>query len=586
VSPSHITEEKKRQIEIIGNFLGGIAKITGGTILGISMLASSVMAGGMVGLALGFRNLPDVRSLRFYVPKQTSYIYDIKGRLLTTVYDQENRNLVKLNKISDHLKRAVVSIEDSRFYQHKGFNPRTIVRALKVNLASGRVVEGASTITMQLVKNLYLSKERTFNRKLVEAVLTIRLEQFFSKDEILEMYLNYIYWGHDSYGIETAAQIYFNKSASELNLSEAAMMAGIIQSPDQLSPFINYKAAKRRQGIVLRRMQEFRWITKAEEKAALEEPLKLANPNVSTPSLLPSITEAAIQELNNRLEPHVVKQGGLVVQLTIDYDFQRRAEKVVLQTQTNLRSQGMSADHVRLAAVDPRTHFIKVMVDSVDPKKDQFNRAILASRMSIYESLVQSRNIPTVKLEKSLDLDKMIELFHKQGFTSDLLTITFLPLGSVEVSPLEIANGFATFANNGWYSQSTLIVRITDTQGNLILDNTPKPKLVLDPWSTATLTSVLPGVRQSETGISANIGSPAVAKTGTTNSARDIWFVGYVPQLSAAVWVGNHNFEPIGNEVTGGKFAALIWQAFMLEALKNEPVEQFPNPSQFKPSQE
>jgi len=640
VSSSSIREEKlkKRQTEIVTTFLGGIAKVSGGTLLGITMLASSVMAGGMVGLALGFRNLPDVRALRSYVPKQTNYIYDIKGRLLTSFHDEENRKLVKLHQMSPNLKRAVVAIEDSHFYQHSGFNPNSIGRALKVNLTSGGVIEGASTLTMQLVKNLYLSKERTFNRKLVELVLAIRIEQLFTKDEILEMYLNYIYWGHNSYGVETAAQSYFNKSASELNLSEAAMMAGIIQAPERFSPFINYKEAKRRQGLVLRRMQELGWITKAEETAAFQEPLKVAKPTAWTRSLLPSITEAAINELNDRLGPEVVKQGGLVVQMTIDYDFQRRVEQVVRKSHANLRAQGMSADQVAVAAVDPRTHFVKALIGSADPKKDQFNRAILASRqpgssfkpfvyylafasrnyfpntiiedkevvyqevdglykprnydntyggkMSIYEALIQSRNIPAVKLGKSVGLDKVVELCHTLGFKSEILPFTSLPLGSVEVSPLEMANGFATFASNGWYSESTLIVRVTDTQGNLILDNTPRPKLVLDSWSAATLTSVLRGVIQSGTGTGANIGRPAAGKTGTTTSARDIWFVGYVPQLSAAVWVGNDNYQPIGNDVTGGKFAAPIWRAFMLEALKNEPVKQFANPSQFQRTQQ
>lgn len=635
MSSSHIRDQKlkKRQMDILGSFFGGVAKVSGGTILGITMLTSSVVAGGMVGLASGFRNLPDVRALRYYVPKQTSYIYDVKGKLLTSFHDEENRKVVKLNQISPHLKRAVIAIEDSHFIQHQGFNPNSIGRALKVNLTKKGVVEGASTLTMQLVKNLYLSRERTFNRKLVEVVLAIRIEQLFSKDEILEMYLNNIYWGHNSYGVETASQSYFNKPASELNLAESAMMAGIIQAPERFSPFVNYKETKRRQGVVLRRMRDLGWITPEQEKAAFEEPLLVAKPTAFRSSLLPSITDAVVRELNQRLGPEVIKQGGLNVQITIDYDFQRRAEQVVRQKHRELRRQGLSADEVALAAVDPRTHYVKALVGSARPERDQFNRAILANRqpgssfkpfvfylafasgnflpstiiedkeityqeldgpykpknyddkyvgkISLYDALLQSRNIPAVKLGKLVGLDKVVELCHRLGFKSEIIPVTSLPLGSVGVSPLEMASGFATLANNGWYSETTLIVRITDTQGNLVLDNTPKPKLILDPWATATVTNLMQGVIKSGTGINANIGRPAAGKTGTTNSARDIWFVGYVPQLAAALWVGNDDFKPIGNDVTGGTFAAPIWRAFMLEALKDEPVIPFVDPSKF-----
>jgi penicillin-binding protein 1A len=178
-----------------------------------------------VGLAISFRNLPDVRSLNSYSPSETSYIYDIKGRLLSRLHGEANREAVKLEQISPELKRAVLAIEDSHFYLHQGINPNSIGRALWVNWKSGGVVEGASTLTMQLVKNIFLSSDRTFSRKLSEAVLAIRVEQVFDKDQIMEMYLNNIYWGHNNYGAQTAAQSYFNKPASQLNLSEAALMA-------------------------------------------------------------------------------------------------------------------------------------------------------------------------------------------------------------------------------------------------------------------------------------------------------------------------------------------------------------------------
>ena len=270
--------EPQNSKAIARSFLSGVAKAAGGTVLGITMITSAVAAGGLVGLAFSFRNLPDVRVLRNYVPAETSYIYDINGKLLTSLHGEANREVASLDRISPELKLAVVAIEDSNFYRHNGLNPYSIGRAALTNYKSGGVSEGASTLTMQLVKNLFLTRERTFSRKLAEAILAIRIEQVFDKDEILEMYLNNIYWGHNNYGIQTAAESYFNKSAAELNLAEAAVLAGLIQAPEQYSPFLNYANTKRRQAQVLARMRTVGWITPEEEQAALKEPLLVGKP--------------------------------------------------------------------------------------------------------------------------------------------------------------------------------------------------------------------------------------------------------------------------------------------------------------------
>lgn len=258
---SEIILQKPEPQAIANSFFGGVAKAAGGTILGISMITSAVAAGGLVGLALSFRNLPDVRVLHNYVPAETSYIYDIKGRLLTSLHGEANRENATIEQISPELKLAVVAIEDSNFYRHQGLNPYSIGRAALANYKKGGVSEGASTLTMQLVKNLFLTRERTISRKLAEAILAIRVEQVFSKDEILEMYLNNIYWGHNNYGVQTAAASYFNKNANELNLAEAAVLAGLIQAPEQYSPFLNYSNTKERQAEVLARMRTLNWIT-------------------------------------------------------------------------------------------------------------------------------------------------------------------------------------------------------------------------------------------------------------------------------------------------------------------------------------
>lgn len=623
-------KEKQPSISPITSFAKGIVKATGGTILGITMLSSSVIAGGLVGLAISFRNLPDVRVLRNYAPTETTHIYDIKGKSLASIHGEANREVVKLNEISPDLKRAVLAIEDSHFYLHQGINPNSVGRALLANYRQGGIVEGGSTITMQLVKNLFLSRERSFNRKLAEAVLAIRLEQIFTKDQILEMYLNGIYWGHNSYGVETAAQSYFGKSASELNLAESAVMAGLIQAPEQYSPFIKYEETKRRQTTVLDRMEGLGWISAKEAEAAKKEPLLIGKPTAWQDIELPYITEAVIAELTDQFGKDALLKGGMRVQTTIDYDFQKKAEEVV---QGAHRGVSGFADQIALAAVDPRTHFVKALVGGSSYEKSQYNRAIQARRqpgssfkpfvyytafasgkytpystvmdtpvryrdggayyspknygggysgaMSIRSALVQSANVPAVKLGKAVGLDKVIEVCRALGIKSPLEPVVSLPLGSIGVTPLEMAGAYATFASNGWHSDPTIIFRVTDSSGTVLLDNTPEPKLILDPWATASLTNSLTGVINGGTGTKAQIGRPAAGKTGTTSSERDVWFVGYVPQLSVAVWIGNDNYRPMGGGVTGGGQAAPVWRRFMNEALKDEPVMNFPSPSKF-----
>ncbi|BAZ44952.1 penicillin-binding protein [Chondrocystis sp. NIES-4102] len=622
--------------EILKSFLLGVAKATGGTVLGITMISSAVAAGGLLGLAFSFRNLPDVRMLRNYVPAETSYIYDIKGRLLTSLHGEANREVAALDQISPNLKLAVIAIEDSSFYRHNGLNPYSIGRAALANYREGGVSEGASTLTMQLVKNLFLTRERTFSRKLAEAILAIRVEQVFSKEEILEMYLNTIYWGHNNYGIQTAAESYFNKSAADLNLAEAAVLAGLIQAPEQYSPFLNYSETKDRQTEVLARMRALNWITVEEEQAALQAPLLIGKPTAWRKSKSPFITEAVIKELEARFGKDKVLQGGIRVQTTIDMDFQKMAEESVKESHAMLRRWGLRADQIALAAVDPRTHFVKTLVGGVDYESSQFNRAVQSRRqpgsafkpfvyyaalatgkytpstmiddapvsypipggvyrpqnyggktdfagmMSLTTALKQSRNVPAVKLGKAVGLEEIIEVCRSLGIKSPMQPVISLPLGSIGVTPLEMAGAFATFANSGWHSEPTVILQVADSKGNILLDNTPKPKQILDPWATANLTSMLQGVLQpGGTGTNANIGRPAAGKTGTTSSERDVWFVGYVPQLSTAVWIGNDNYQSMGKGITGGSFAAPVWRSFMLKALANEPVKYFPGTSQY-----
>jgi penicillin-binding protein 1A len=627
-------------IQIAGN-------VTGGLLLGTAMLVSSLTAGVLVGLSASFRNLPDVRALKTFNPSETSYIYDIKGRLLTRIHGEANREVVPLKNISPNLKRAVLAIEDSYFYTHQGIHPISIVRASLANLRQGRTVEGASTITMQLVKNLFLSQERRVSRKVAEAILALRIEQIFKKNEILELYLNQVYWGHNNYGAQTAALSYFNKPVSQLNLAEAAMMAGFIQAPEEWSPFVctptcvidpkRYQGAKKRQAVVLKRMEELKWITPAEAQAALKQPIKLGRITSFRGSALPYVTEAAVQELARRFGRETVVKGGMRIQVTIDTQMQKMAENTVRWGHEVLLSQGVYADQMALVAVDPRTHFVKALVGGVDYNRSQFNRALQARRqpgsafkpivyyaafasghygpestihdspvsyrdgnewysprnydntfagpMSIRQALATSRNIPAIVLGREVGLDKVVEICRVLGIESPIDPVLSLPLGSVDLTPLELAGAYATFANYGWQSDTTFIAQVTDSRGDVLIDNTPNPRLVLDPWAAAALNTTLTSVIEGGTATSAQIGRQAAGKTGTTSSERDIWFVGYVPQLVVAVWAGNDDYTSIGHGATGGGFMAPIWRDFMLQALRNVPAEYFRSPSQFTPPQ-
>lgn len=614
-------------------FFKGVGQVTGGTLLSITLLASSVVAGGLVGLAISFRNLPDVRQIKNFFPSETTYIYDIKGKLLTSIHGEANREVVSLDKVSPHLKRAVLASEDGHFYDHHGINPTGVGRAIVVNMVAGGVKEGGSTITMQLVKNLFLSQKRAFTRKLAEAVLAIRLEQILSKNEILEMYLNQVYWGHNNYGVQTAARSYFNKSAEYLTLAESAMMAGLIQAPEEFSPFASIKLAKQKQKEVLGRMIELGWISQKEYDDALKQPIKLGKIRSFQGSASPYITNTVAQELAKKFGRDALLKGGMRVQTTVDAKFQAMAEGTVRDWHQKLQSQGLAKNQMALVAIDPRTHFVKALVGGVDYKVSEFNRATQAQRqpgssfkpfvyyaafatgkyapdstvldapvgyqdgngwyypknydskfagsMSIRTALAQSRNIPVIKLGKAVGMNKVIETCRTLGIMSPMEPVTSLPLGAIGVTPLEMASAYATFANYGWQSPPTVIVRITDSVGNVILDNTPRQKQVLDPWASAAIIDVMQSVITEGTGRNAAIGRPAAGKTGTTSSEKDIWFVGTVPQLTTAVWVGRDDNKQLASGATGGVIVAPIWRDFMTKALNGIPVEKFKSPSQF-----
>ncbi|AFY74728.1 penicillin-binding protein, 1A family [Synechococcus sp. PCC 7502] len=611
-----------------------VTRNLGNLCLGGMLIGGSALAGALVGLAVSFNDLPDVRILKGYTPAETSYFYDINGELIARLHGDVNREVVPLSRISPNLKRSILAIEDAYFYSHNGINPAGIIRATLVNLRSRETLEGGSTLTQQLVKNLFLSSERSINRKVAEAVLAMRIEQVFTKDQILEMYLNQVYWGRNTNGAETAAQNYFNKSAADLTLAEAAMMAGVVQAPSVFNPLDNYKTAKFRQGLVLDRLEELGWATPAEVKAAKAAEIKLGKGTSYQASQVPYVSQAVSSELVEKFGQDLLLKGGLRVQTTIDLKLQRIAEQVINQGHRDLQNYGANAKQIALVAVDPKTGFVKALVGGVGSyEQNQFNRAVQSRRqigstfkpfvyysafstgnytpdsviddspvnypdgnelysprnydntfmggISIRQAVAMSRNIPAIKLGQFVGLKKVIADCRKLGIVSPLDPVVSLPLGSADLTLLETAGAYATFANGGYKNKITLIARVTDSTGKVVLDNSPKPTLVLDPYAVAEVTDVLRGVITSGTGTQAILsgGRPVAGKTGTTSDFRDAWFVGYVPQLATAIWIGNDDYSQMSHGVTGGVYVAPIWRNFMEKALAGVAIENFVSPS-------
>jgi penicillin-binding protein 1A len=619
------------------SWLAQVAGTVGNLLLGSLLLGSTATAAGLLGLAISFRNLPDVRQLRNYVPVATTHIVDIHGELIASLHGEANREVISLEEVSPEMKKALLAIEDSHFYTHPGINPVSLGRALLGSVEGGwGSAGGGSTLTMQLVKNLFLKPERTLSRKVAEIVLALRLEQVFTKDEILEMYLNQVYWGHNLYGIQAAARSYFNKDAAELNLAEAAMLAGILPAPEIFSPFRNLEAAKRRQRLVLDRLVQLKWITPEEAQAAREQKLTFGR-ITSFQSNAPAVTDAIEAELRRRYGEQAILQGGLRVQATIDMRLQRIAQRIVNEDGPRLTAT-RRADQMALAAVDPRTGYVKALVGGINARRGQFNRATQAFRQTgstfkpyvyyaalasgrytpysiLYDTPVTypgsppyrpknydntfygpltfaralelSRNVPTVKLAEEVGIHNVIAAAKATGLSAEMPPNLTTALGSASASPLEMAASYAVFANGGYWVEPTLLAQVVGRDGQVLFEAKPQPRQVLDPWAVATLNQILKGVVTQGTGTAARLDDrrPVAGKTGTTSDFRDAWFIGYVPQLSTAIWIGNDDNSPMLPGTAGGAFVAPTWKRFMTEALQGIPPQDFPSPDDFPPPQ-
>ena len=595
----------------------------------------------ITGAGLGFitasiQSMPSLNN--DFKPAASSQIFDSKGRLVTTIHSAENRLPVALNSTPKSLQYAFIAAEDARFYQHFGIDPRGILRAIWSNISNRGVSEGGSTITQQLARNTLLTQDRTLKRKIQEAILAIQIERNFSKNEILEMYMNQIYFGQGAYGVQTASQVYFGKNVDKLTLAEAAMIAGLPQSPNYYSPATNMKAAKERQSVVLDQMVKYGYIDEKAAQQAKAQEIKLVKRVESAGgTTAPYFVDYVIQTLIDQLGADAVYKNGLKIYTTLDIDMQNSAEKSIKQLPTHYTdSNGIKQPQVALVAVETNTGHIKAMVGGRGT--DQFNRAVLAERqpgsafkpfvylaaiesglspsspvddtkvtfgswspnnydfkfhgrVSLSTALENSYNIAAVRLADHVGVDKPIYYAQQMGI-STLVTTGYtndrnlsMSLGGLTrgVTPLEIASAFGVLANQGVRNEPVAIIKVVDRNGKILYQSTPKQKHVINEKSAYILTNMMKGVMTRGTGTAANIGKPAAGKTGTTSEYKDAWFVGFTPDLSTAVWIGADTNDSLGG-MTGGDVPASIWHDFMVEATTKYPTRDFSQPSGVTPN--
>lgn len=556
--------------------------------------------------------LPDASVLKAYKPDQTTLIYDVNNKLVANIHGDEDRVVVPLDKISLYLQKAVISIEDNRFYEHKGVDLTGTIRACFSNFfGNGSSMQGGSTLTQQLVKNSFLSPERSFKRKLIEAILAVRIENTFSKDKILEKYLNCIYWGNFSYGAEKAAKRYFRKPASELDLAESSLLAGLIKAPEAYSPYNHYKRAKLRQKLVLERMEHYGYITHNQRIYAEKEKLKLFSTK-QTYSKYPYFIDYVSYLLRRTYGNDVVRKGGLRVYTTLDPVIQEIAEKTIREGIKSM-PEGSGIKQGTLVSINVDNGFIQALVGGADFKESNFNRAVFSRRaagssfkpvvyltalrlgkitpetfvtdapisfntgwnvwcphnwdgkymgkLTVRQALTLSRNTTTVRVALKVGLDAIIETARLMGIKSPINRNFSIVLGSTGISPVEMATAYSTLARNGVYVEPIAIRKVEDSEHNILEDHNPNPIQVVSSRFTRQLNSILIDVVEKGTGKQAKLDDRTVAgKTGTTDNVRDIWFTGFTPDTVTTIWMGNDE-----NQKLHGVFSsncAQLWKIF------------------------
>jgi penicillin-binding protein 1A len=577
----------------------------------------------------------DLGSLQPVTAGENSFVYAWDGSLLGAIPAERNRTPVSRGEISPWVGRATVAIEDRRFYRHGGIDPVGIMRAVVADVRARRIVQGGSTITQELVRNLYLSRERTLHRKLVEACLAIKLSRAWSKDRILTAYMNEVYYGNHAYGIEAAAETYFSRRAGELDLKQAALLAGLPQAPSLYDPFHSPGAALARRNEVLNAMLVNGDVTSAQYDAAVHDTSLHLHPGHTYTRIREPYFFGYVEDLlQQEYGANTVREGGLKVYTTIIPRFQRAAGAAIAHV-LNERSDPASS----IVSIDPRTGAIRAMA-AVTPGRsgNQFNFATSALRqpgstfktivltaavargldpfhtyylsapfyysplkwsVSTYEhtyhgvesvasATVQSDNTVYARLAVDVGPRNIVAMARKLGIHSPLEPVPSLTLGSVGVTPLDMASAYATIAAGGVYSKPMAITKVVLPSGSVDTEagwGKPRRERVIPDWVASTVTQVLEQNMQYGTGTGAHLaGRTDAGKTGTTDDYKDAWFCGYLPYLETTVWIGYPQAEiPMldvhGITVSGPTFPATIWHLFMESAVGSRKDVPFREPA-------
>jgi penicillin-binding protein 1A len=601
-----------------------------------------LLVGATVGGTAALGSSCDLNSLQPVAVGQNSFVYAADGSVLGAIPAERNRTPVARNDISPWLSAATVAIEDRRFYQHGGIDPVGILRAVVADVRAGKIVQGGSTITQELVRNLYLSREQTFKRKLIEACLAIKLSGRWSKDRILTAYMNQVYYGNHAYGAEAAAETYFSLSAKQLDLAQAALIAGLPQAPSSYDPYRNPVVAVARRNEVLRAMLVNGDITSSQFEAAAAERMHLKPGRRFTRIREPYFFSYVEELLQQEYGANTVRSGGLRVYTTIVPGLQHAATAAITHVLTDPKDPASA-----IVSIDPRTGSIRAMTAVTPGKKgNQFNFATSARRqpgstfkpitltaavargmdpfsvsylsaplhyqpdstcnpndpncawnvqtyehtysgvISVANATLQSDNTVYARLALDVGPANIVAMAQKLGIrSSPLAAVPSITLGSIGVTPLEMASAYATLSAGGVYSKPMAITKVVLPNGKTDTSapwGKPQRERVIPDWVAATVTRVLEENMTSGTGTGAHVyGHTDAGKTGTTDNYADAWFSGYTPRLEATVWIGYPTAEtPMlnvhGIAVSGPTFPAQIWHTFMSDAIGNRPDVAFP----------
>ena len=603
----------------------------------IFLFLLGIIFGSMAGFFIALtKDLPQIRNLESFKPSSITRIYSMDEVLLAEFF-LEKRDPVPIKIIPDNLIKALIITEDRSFYQHSGIDLKGILRAIFRDIKAGKFVEGASTITQQLSKTLFLQPRKTLLRKAKEAFLSFQIERRYTKDEILELYLNQVYFGSGAYGVESAARIFFGKSVTDLDLAECALLAGLPKSPSRYSPLIDKDMALKRRNIVLKQMKDTGVISQAVFNIAKEVPLNISKQN-KTSVKAPYFIEFIKNFLENTLGSSRLYKGGLTVVTTLDFKLQKAAELAVEKGLSALEHR-MKQQFIKnpdpqcaLVSLDGLSGGILAMIGGRDFSKTPFNRATIARRqpgsafkpivyayaieqgfsqnkiildapvafkngnrtkewqpnnfsedykgeITLRTALALSKNIPAVRLIEMLGPSSVAKFAHTMGIESALDPNLSLALGTSEVKLINLTAAYSVFPNKGKLIEPYGVIEVLDGKGRLVWRVKPQKKIVISRESAAIVTDMLRSVIQDGTGKKADvIQRPVAGKTGTTNEFKDALFIGFSPSITTRVWVGQDTFTTIGKGETGDRAALPIWIEFMQKALHNRPIQYFDIP--------